>query len=78
MLEEAEFRVVVGDNDPEQGQTHVTHLDAEKNETIYFTAPINYAMKFAQALLFEAGYWSDGLLIRLQRKLNPEQWIDSA
>ena len=76
VLQEADFRVMVGDEDAEQGQTHIMHLDTEKNTTYNFRAPISYARKFALALLFDEGYMNLGLLVRVQRKMDSGQWID--
>jgi hypothetical protein len=76
-LEEAEFRVIVGEEDPEQGQTHTLHLDAEKNQHYQYRAPVSYATKFGQALLFGEGYYIGSLLVRIQRKMSTTgQWID--
>jgi hypothetical protein len=75
-LQEEDFRVIVGDEDSTQGQTHILHLDAEKNETLAFRAPVSYATKFGHALLFEQGYFNLGLLVRIQRRMPTGQWID--
>jgi len=76
-LEEAEFRVIVGEEDPEEGQTHILHLDASKNQTYVYRAPVSYAIKFARAILFEEGYYTGSLLVRTQRKMmDTGQWID--
>ena len=78
-LEEAEVRVIVGEEDPEQGQTHILHLDADKNQNYVYRAPVSYATKFGQALLFGEGYYIGSLLVRIQRKMiTTGQWIDHA
>lgn len=76
VTQEEEFRVIVGDEDPDSGQTHYTHLDESKNTNYKFRAPISYARKFAMALLFDEGYMNLGLLVRIQRKMESGQWID--
>lgn len=77
VLDVEEFRVIIAEENPEEGVTHVLHLSETQHETFLFTAPVSFAKKIAYGVLFEEGYWNSGYLLRLQRKLPNGTWIDA-
>lgn len=75
--EGTDFRVVVGEEDSDEGRTHPLHLVADQHTTHYYKGPLVYGRELGQALLFREGYYTGSLLVRIQRKLG-DQWIDHA